>query len=152
VRLRSHPAKPDAGYLSQNLIFLGGKMKKFLSAIILCTLSKLAAAGPVVEIYQCELNEGKTLADLSAMMDAFTEYLREAGIADSYTAHAGFQQIPIKTNSINWIGIAPTAEDYGKAIEWFTTTPEGAAFGELYQSVYTCENSFMTFITASSGS
>ena len=69
----------------------------------------------------------------------------------SYTAHAGFQQIPIKPNSVNWIGIAPTAEDYGKAIEWFTSTPEGAAFGELYQSVYTCDNSFATFITASSG-
>ena len=73
-------------------------MKKLLYAIILCSFSKLAAAGPVVEIYQCELNEGKTLADLSAMMDAFSEYLRDAGIADSYTAHAGFQQIPIKTN------------------------------------------------------
>jgi len=66
------------------------------------------------------------------MMATFTQYLREAGLEDSYTAHAGFQQILVKPNSVNWIGIAPTAEDYGKAIEWFTSTPEGAAFGERY--------------------
>ena len=126
-------------------------MRKTLAALGLTMIYQFAVAGPIVEIYECELNEGKTLADLSEMMSTFTQYLREAGLEDSYTADAGFQQIPIKPNSIIWIGIAPTAEDYGKALEWFTSTPEGAAFGELYQSVYTCDNSFATFITASSG-
>jgi len=41
-------------------------------------------------------------------------------------------------------------EDFGKAISWFTGTAEGAAFGELYNSVYSCDNSFLTYITASS--
>ena len=71
-------------------------------------------------------------------------------LEDSYQAHVGFQQLPIKKNSVNWIGISPTAGDYGKAIEWFTGTEDGMAFGELYQSVYSCDTSFMTFVTASS--
>ena len=126
-------------------------MRKTIATLGLTMICQFAVAGPIVEIFECELNEDKTLADLSDMMATFTEYLLDAGLEDSYTAHAGFQQIPVKTNSVNWIGIAPTAEDYGKAIEWFTSTPEGAAFGELYQSVYTCDHSFATFITASSG-
>ena len=126
-------------------------MRKILATLGLTMICQFAVAGPIVEIFECELNEGKTLADVSDMMSTFTEYVRDAGLEDSYTAHVGFQHIPVKTNSVNWIGIAPTAEDYGKAIEWFTSTPEGAAFGELYQSVYTCDHSFATFITASSG-
>jgi hypothetical protein len=126
-------------------------MKKILLVFGLSIFSHLALAGPIVEVFECELNEGKTLADLSEMMSTFSEYMRAADLENSYTAHAGFQQVPVKTNSVNWIGIAPTAEDYGKTIEWFTSTSEGAAFGELYQSVYTCDHSFMTFITASSG-
>ena len=37
--------------------------------------------------------------------------LKKAGLSDSYKAHAGFQQIPIKPGSVNWIGISPSAED-----------------------------------------
>ena len=78
-------------------------MRKTLAALGLTMFCQFAVAGPIVEIYECELNEGKTLADLSEMMATFTQYLREAGLEDSYTAHAGFQQIPIKPNSVNWI-------------------------------------------------
>jgi hypothetical protein len=63
--------------------------------------------------------------------------------------HCGRFHTRILTD-INWIGIAPTATDFGKALEWLTGTAEGAAFGVLYNSVYTCENSFATYITASS--
>tara|TARA_B100000989_G_scaffold105593_1_gene77383 strand:- start:824 stop:1201 length:378 start_codon:yes stop_codon:yes gene_type:complete len=124
-------------------------MKKILF-IILISISSVGFAGPVVEIYECQINKGKTLEDLSNMMDTFSNYLKKAGLSDSYKAHAGFQQIPIKPGSVNWIGISPTAEDYGKAIEWFTSSEDGQTFGELYQSVYTCQESFMTFITTSS--
>ena len=113
-------------------------------------LSSISFSGPVVEIYECQINKGKTLEDLSNMMDTFSAYLKKAGLSDSYQAHAGFQQVPIKPGSINWIGISPSAEDFGKAIEWFTSSKDGQAFGELYQSVYTCQESFMTYITASS--
>ena len=54
------------------------------------------------------------------------------------------------SGEVNWVGISPSPEDFGKTIEWFTETPEGQAFGVLYQSIYTCDHSFMTYITASS--
>ncbi|MCH2350913.1 MAG: hypothetical protein MK322_05560, partial [Pseudomonadales bacterium] len=57
---------------------------------------------------------------------------------------------PARANSVNWIGIWPTPTDYGKGMELFTNTNDGQKFVELYQSVYTCETSFMTFVTASS--
>lgn len=124
-------------------------MKKLIFVVML-GFSTIGFSGPVVEIYECQINKGKTLEDLSDMMDTFSAYLKKAGLSNSYKAHAGFQQIPIKPGSVNWIGISPTAEDYGKAIEWFTSSKDGQAFGELYQSVYTCQESFMTFITTSS--
>lgn len=113
-------------------------------------LSTNVLAGPTIETYICTLNEGKTLEDVNAMVATFSSMIKKAGLQDSYTAHVGFQQIPAKANSVNWIGISPTPTDYGKAIEWFTNTKDGQKFGALYQSVYTCETSFMTFVTASS--
>ena len=124
-------------------------MKKMILIFTLFASSTLFA-GPVVEIFECKLNEGKTYDDLSSMMDTFSGYLEKAGLEDTYTAHVGFQQIPIKAGSVNWIGISPSAEDFGKAIDWFTSSEDGRSFGALYESVYSCENSFMTYITASS--
>ena len=125
-------------------------MKKMLLVGLMGLLSTNVLAGPTIETYICTLNEGKTLEDVNAMVATFSSMIKKAGLQDSYTAHVGFQQIPAKANSVNWIGISPTPTDYGKAIEWFTNTKDGQKFGALYQSVYTCETSFMTFVTASS--
>lgn len=125
-------------------------MKKMLLIGLMGLLSTNVLAGPTIETYICTLNEGKTLEDVNAMVATFSSMIKKAGLQDSYTAHVGFQQIPAKANSVNWIGISPTPTDYGKAIEWFTNTKDGQKFGALYQSVYTCETSFMTLVTASS--
>ena len=125
-------------------------MRKMLLITLMGLLSTNVLAGPTIETYICTLNEGKTLEDVNAMVATFSSMIKKAGLQDSYTAHVGFQQIPAKANSVNWIGISPTPTDYGKAIEWFTNTKDGQKFGALYQSVYTCETSFMTFVTASS--
>ncbi len=125
-------------------------MKKILSILLMSLFSHTLLAGPVVEVFECTLNEGKTVNDANNMMSAFSDYVEEAGLSESYTAHLGFQHHPNKKNSINWIGISPSAEDFGKITAWFTGTAEGAAFGELYNSVYSCENSFLTYVTASS--
>ena len=124
-------------------------MKKLIF-IAMFAISSIGFRGPVIEIYECQINKGKTMEDLSNMMNTFSAYLKKAGLSNSYKAHAGFQQIPIKPGSVNWIGISPTAEDFGKAIEWFTSSKDGQAFGELYQTVYTCQESYMTLVTTSS--
>ena len=125
-------------------------MKKLLGMFVSMFIVSYSFAGPIVETYECTLNDGKTMEDVNNMVQVFSDLTKKAGIADSYVAHVGFQQVPIKTNSVNWIGISPSAVDFGKAIDWFTDTADGASFAALYQSVYTCENSFMTYITASS--
>ena len=125
-------------------------MKKMLLVGLVGLLSTNVLAGPTIETYICTLNEGKTLEDVNAMVATFSSMIKKAGLQDSYTAHVGFQQIPAKANSVNWIGISPTPTDYGKAIEWFTNTKDGQKLGALYQSVYTCYTSFMTFFTSSS--
>ena len=124
-------------------------MKKVIF-IAMLGISSISFSGPVIEIYECQINKGKTMEDLSDMMNTISAYLKKAGLSNSYKAHAGFQQIPIKPGSVNWIGISPTAEDFGKAIEWFTSSKDGQAFGELYQTVYTCQESYMTLVTTSS--
>ena len=45
-------------------------MKKILF-IILISISSVGFAGPVVEIYECQINKGKTLEDLSNMMETY---------------------------------------------------------------------------------
>tara|TARA_A100000164_G_scaffold322632_1_gene305963 strand:- start:333 stop:713 length:381 start_codon:yes stop_codon:yes gene_type:complete len=125
-------------------------MKKIFFVFSLCALFSSVQAGPAIEIYTCELNEGKTLNDANEMVETFANMLKKAGLEDSYTAHLGFQQIPARANSVNWIGISPSPTDFGKTLEWFTDSADGQAFGALYQSIYTCDHSFLTYITASS--
>ena len=125
-------------------------MKKLFLIGLMTLLTSNVVAGPTIETYICELNEGKTLNDVNDMVATFSSMLKKAGLEDSYTAHVGFQQIPAKANSVNWVGISPSPTDFGKTIEWFTGSEDGRAFGALYQSVYTCETSFMTYVTASS--
>ena len=48
-------------------------MRKTIATLGLTMICQFAVAGPIVEIYECELNEGKTLADLSEMMSRSEE-------------------------------------------------------------------------------
>ena len=54
-------------------------MKKLIF-IVMLGLSTIGFSGPVVEIYECQINKGKTLEDLSNMMDTFSAYLKKAGL------------------------------------------------------------------------
>ncbi len=125
-------------------------MKRIIMMLLVGLCASSTWAGPVVEIYTCELNEGKTLTDVSNMVSEFRQMLEKAGLQDAYTAHVGFQQLPIRPNSVNWIGIAPSGEAFGAITDWFNGSEDGAAFGSLYTSIYTCDHSFLTHVTASS--
>ena len=48
-------------------------MKKLIFVVML-GLSSIGFSGPIVEIYECQINKGKTLEDLSNMMDTFSKY------------------------------------------------------------------------------
>ena len=74
-------------------------MKKSIITLLLGLCSSVTWAGPVAEIYTCELNEGKTLADVNNMMSDFSQMLKKAGLQDAYTVYVGFQQLPIRHNS-----------------------------------------------------
>ena len=71
-------------------------MKKLIAAIVITLCSSSAFAGPIVEVFTCELNDGKSMSDVNAMMTTFNTMLKKAGLEDSYTAHVGFQQVPVK--------------------------------------------------------
>ena len=60
-------------------------MKKLIF-IVMLGLSSIGFSGPVIEIYECQINKGKTLEDLSNMMDTFSTYLKKAGLSESYKA------------------------------------------------------------------
>ena len=92
-------------------------MKRLVIVFSFLAVFSNAYAGPMIEVYTCELNEGKTLVDANEMVANFAEMLEEAGLQDSYTAHLGFQQLPARANSVNWVGISPSPEDFGKTIE-----------------------------------
>ena len=54
-------------------------MKKILSILLMSLFSHTLLAGPVVEVFECTLNEGKTVNDANNMMAAFSDYVDEAG-------------------------------------------------------------------------
>ena len=54
-------------------------MKKILSILLMSLFSHTLLAGPVVEVFECTLNEGKTVNDANNMMSAFSDYVEEAG-------------------------------------------------------------------------
>jgi len=60
-------------------------MKKFALGIAMLIISNGLLAGPVVEVYECTLNEGKTIVDANNMMGQFSSYIEDAGL--NYTAH-----------------------------------------------------------------
>jgi hypothetical protein len=114
---------------------LGANVKKLTFALMLLMASATAQAGPSsVEIYTCKSIEGKTFADANAMVATFSDLLEKADLQDSYTAHLGFQQIPARPNSVNWLGVSPSHADFGKTLAWFTQSGDRQAFGALYQS------------------
>ena len=76
-------------------------MKRIIMTLLVGLCASSTWAGPVVEIYTCELNEGKTLSDVNDMVSEFRQMLEKAGLQDAYTAHVGFQQLPIRPNSVN---------------------------------------------------
>lgn len=124
------------------------KVVSMVVGVVLCAAS--VNAGPVVDFYSCELNEGKTYADAIAVMNTFAEMQERADMTEHYQAHIGFQQFPIASRSVNWIGFAPSAQSRGLAYDWFTGTTDGLAFAELYQSTWTCETSTETYVISSS--
>jgi hypothetical protein len=73
-------------------------MKKITFIVMLSLFSNLLFAGPIVEVYECTLNEGKTLTDANEMMVTFSDELADAGLSESYTAHLGFQHLQPETS------------------------------------------------------
>ena len=61
-------------------------MKRLVIVFSFLAVFSNAYAGPMIEVYTCELNEGKTLVDANEMVANFAEMLQEAGLQDSYTA------------------------------------------------------------------
>ena len=57
-------------------------MKKILSILLMSLFSHTLLAGPVVEVFECTLNEGKTVNDANNMMSAFSDYVEEAGLSE----------------------------------------------------------------------
>ena len=62
-------------------------MKKLFLGVFFGLLGSLANAGPMVEVYNCTLNDGKTYEDLNKMMNTFSSMMKKAGLEDSYQAH-----------------------------------------------------------------
>ena len=50
-------------------------MKKIFFVFSLCAFFSSVQAGPAIEIYTCELNEGKTLNDANQMVETFANML-----------------------------------------------------------------------------
>ena len=98
-------------------------MKKFLSAIILCTFPKLAAAGQLLKF----INGAKKGKRWRIYQQWWTHLPNTFGmLAWLRLYRSRWVSANPWENSVNWIGIAPTAEDYGKAIEWLRLHLKGS--------------------------
>ncbi len=57
-------------------------------------LSTIEFSGPVVEIYECQINKGKTSQDLSKMMDTFSTYLKKSWLIEFLQSSCWFSTNP----------------------------------------------------------
>ena len=55
-------------------------MKRLFLGVFFGLLGSLATAGPMVEVYNCTLNDGKTYQDLNKMMNTFSSMMKKAGL------------------------------------------------------------------------
>lgn len=110
-----------------------------LTAVAIALVSASATA-TIREFLRCQLNEGKSLADLEKAMDEWRALATKAGYAD-YVAEI---LVPVHASDVApgrfyWMGTVPSYERLGAGYNWWLTNPDAIEMADKLNRVYTCE-------------
>jgi len=111
---------------------------KILIIISILLLPVCAFGEEVVNYSQCELKEGKTLADVSTFFDEWKVTKTKAGIDFSVrilTPHAAKK---FNARTFLLVGNSSNFKSYGEAYEWWYTDKEAMVLIEKFNEIGTC--------------
>jgi len=119
-----------------------------LLAIGLTGFSTSAFADSIIHVWECELNEGSTVAELTEASSAWLEQAKKASAGDEIKAYTE-SRIAAEGGpySFNFIVVAP---DLAKWAAWFDDEDADGkmeAVDNMWNEVATCHNSSLWYST-----
>ena len=111
-----------------------------MSAAMLSGAATGAETGPVREFYVCNFNEGKGLADLMSVRDFLVKQIDQIGSED-LSAMESFVWVPYMSSTAAdymWFNMSENLNAWGRAVDAFNNSDEGAAVGQRSSEVSHC--------------
>jgi hypothetical protein len=113
---------------------------KLITVLFISTLifaSGIANADPVVEVWTCTLNEGKTAEDAHAIGKKWTAIARKLTGSDGITS-SFVTSVVGDADGFMWVDTYPSLEVWAAAQTAFEDSEEYAAVGAVLNEVETC--------------
>ena len=117
-------------------------MRRQICLAAIAILLPLPASAEVILRSKCSLNPGKTLASVESVFVEWRKLFEEEGFGDYRVRLLIPHAAPDSRGTTFWIeGSSPDFERYGKAWQWWYTSPVAASAGASMAEVFTCESS-----------
>ena len=116
-------------------------MRRRLCLAAIAMLLPLPASAEVILRSKCNLNPGKTFASVEAVFVEWRKLFSKEGFGDYKVRLLIPHAASDSRAGAFWIeGTSPDFERYGKAWEWWYTSPLAAAAGASMAEVFSCES------------
>lgn len=111
------------------------------SILVLClVLLPLQAFGEVMHYTKCKLNEGKTVADVQAWVDAWRVLKKNEGIDYRVRILIPHADNDLGSDEFFIEGGSSTLESYAKAWTWWYTDPDAAKSNDQLTAAADCDS------------
>ena len=116
-------------------------MRRHFCFAVIALLLPLPASAGVILRSKCSLNPGKTLASVETVFVEWRKLFEEEGFGDYRVRLLIPHAAPDSRGTTFWVeGSSPNFERYGKAWQWWYTSPVAAAAGASMAEVFKCES------------
>ena len=116
-------------------------MRRQICLAAIAILLPLPASAEVILRSKCKLKSGKTFSSVEAVFVEWRKLFIEEGFGDYRVRLLIPHAAPDARAGAFWIeGSSPNFERYGKAWEWWYTSPVAAAAGASMAEVFRCES------------
>jgi len=116
-------------------------MRRHFCLAVIALLLPLPASAGVILRSKCSLNPGKTLASVETVFVEWRKLFEEEGFGDYRVRLLIPHAAADSRGTTFWIeGSSPNFERYGKAWQWWYSSPVAAAAGASMAEVFKCES------------
>ena len=116
-------------------------MRRHFCLAVIALLLPLPASAGVILRSKCSLNPGKTLASVESVFVEWRKLFEEEGFGDYRVRLLIPHAAADSRGTTFWIeGSSPNFERYGKAWQWWYTSPVAVAASASMAEVFKCES------------